>query len=365
MKPLVAADPSPTGHPQHPSQASAEMGRVYAPISDHLAAVNARLRQELQSRYEAITPILRHGTQLGGKRLRPALLLLSALVTEQHLESVVLRPHGTNRLPAISDDHITMATVIEMVHTATLVHDDVLDNAATRRHTPTVNMRWNRDTSILLGDYLFAQSFSLATTLSSAVASTQACRWVGQAAQQVCEGELRQVLSRDQESIDEETYLDILRGKTAELTSVSCQLGCSLSGGDPELIAALGSYGNDLGIAFQIADDYLDLWGDANEIGKTLGTDLVQGKFTLPLIRLLHSDVPTVAAEARAALRAAPPERLARVLPLLSNSDAAEYTRKVANRFRCSAISAIEHLAPSPARDSLIEIANFSVGRRI
>ncbi|WP_146392605.1 polyprenyl synthetase family protein [Allorhodopirellula solitaria] len=341
------------------------MRRVYAPISDHLAAVDARLRRELQSRYEAIAPVLRHGTQLGGKRLRPALLLLSAVATEHHLDSLDAQPAPGNDGDTIRDDHITMATVIEMVHTATLVHDDVLDKAATRRHTPTINAKWDSDTSILLGDYLFAQSFSLAATLSSPVASTQACRWVGQAAQQVCEGELRQILSRDHLGMDEQTYLDILRGKTAELTSVSCRLGCSLSGGDPELAAALSCYGNDLGIAFQIADDYLDLWGDADEIGKTLGTDLIQGKLTLPLIRLLHSGDAALAAETQAALQAAPAERLARVLPLLSNSDAAEYTRGVANRFRRSAISAIEHLRPSPALDSLIEIAHFSVARRI
>ncbi len=337
------------------------MQRVYAAVADHLSAVDARLHRELQSRYEAIVPVLRHGTQLGGKRLRPALLLLSAVATEHHHAAQASPPDQRTDHGALTDDHITMATVVEMVHTATLVHDDVLDKATTRRHAPTINAKWSDDTSILLGDYLFAQSFYLAATLPS----TRACRWVGRAAQQVCEGELRQVLARDWLDIDEETYLDILRGKTAELTSVACRLGCSLSGGDNELVAALSEYGNDLGIAFQIADDCLDLWGHTEEIGKTLGTDLAQGKITLPLIRLLRHDDPSIASQTSDALRAAPQERLARILPLLSNSDAAEYTREVADRFRGSAIAAIEHLAPSPALDSLIEIANFSVGRRI
>lgn len=331
----------------HYSDAADAMSRVYRPIEREIAAVDARLHLELQSRYEALRPVLQHGTQLGGKRLRPALTLLSGLAS---------RPDR----PELTEDHIVMGTVVEMVHTATLIHDDVLDQADTRRHVPTVNARWNEDTSILLGDYLFAQSFSLAATLPS----TDACRWVGQAARAVCEGELRQVLGRDWLDIDEEVYLDVIRGKTGELTRVSCQLGALLSGADQATIDAFGRYGNDLGIAFQIADDVLDLWGDDSEVGKTLGTDLEQGKMTLPLIRLLCNADPSIAGEALDALRSEPHERLAKVLPLLQRSDAAEYTRKVANQFRQSAIDAISSLEPTAALDSLMTIADFSVDRK-
>ncbi len=357
--------------------AASAMMRVYQPIASDLKAVDARLHRELQSRYEALVPVLRHGTQLGGKRLRPALLLLSGIAAASPKES------GSPNSPApkvtstevaspdvasadqpsetkLSEDHIVMATVVEMVHTATLVHDDVLDNADTRRHVATINARWNNDTSILLGDYLFAQSFYLAATLPS----TLACRWVGQAAQAVCEGELRQVLGRDWLDIDEETYLDMIRGKTAELTRVSCQLGANLSGADEATVAAFGTYGNDLGIAFQIADDYLDLWGDDSEVGKTLGTDLLQGKITLPLIRLLRHDDAAIASQAYEALQAEPEKRLEKIRPLLAQSDAAEYTRQVADRYRSSAIEAIQNLPASPALQSLINIANFSVDRR-
>ncbi|WP_407652570.1 polyprenyl synthetase family protein [Aporhodopirellula aestuarii] len=345
------------------------MRQVYGPIVEHLVAVDARLHLELQSQYEALVPVLRHGTQLGGKRLRPALLLLSGLATSADLTKATDSPHHNDAIndndaarknELISDDHIVMATVVEMVHTATLVHDDVLDKADTRRHVPTINARWNDDTSILLGDYLFAQSFCLAATLPS----TLACRWVGQAAQRVCEGELRQILGRDWLDIDEETYLEIIRGKTAELTSVSCRLGAQLSGGDESLVAALGNYGNDLGIAFQIADDYLDLWGDGEQVGKTLGTDLAQGKITLPLIRLLRHENTNIASQAIDALRAEPAERMRRIGPLLRKSDAGEYTRDIADQYRRSAIAAIDSLAPSPALESLIRIADFSVDRR-
>ncbi|MCC9657591.1 polyprenyl synthetase family protein [Rhodopirellula halodulae] len=332
---------------------------IYGPIAKSLAAVDARLHRELQSRYEALMPVLRHGTQLGGKRLRPALLLLSgkAMQADQAARSNV-QANGDDG--ESSDDHVVMATVVEMVHTATLVHDDVLDKASTRRHVPTINARWNDDTSILLGDYLFAQSFYLAATLPS----TLACRLVGEAAQKVCEGELRQVLGRDWLDIDEETYLDIIRGKTAELTRVACQLGAELSGGSEEDVAAFATFGNDLGIAFQIADDFLDLWGDDDNVGKTLGTDLQQGKITLPLIRLLRHEDTSVATAALDALRLPPEDRLGRVMPLLRKSDAADYTRQVAEKYRRSAIEAIGRFKPSLALESLKTIADFAVDRR-
>lgn len=329
-----------------PSDQAATMRQIYAPIASQLRRVDERLHRELQSRYECLMPVLRHGTQLGGKRLRPALLLLSGQAI------------APDRAP--DDDHIVMATVIEMVHTATLVHDDVLDKADTRRHVPTINARWDTDTSILLGDYLFAQSFELAATLPS----TRACRWVGRAARGVCEGELRQVLSRDWLDIDQETYFDILRGKTAELTRVACQLGGDLSGASEAEIDALGQFGNDLGIAFQIADDLLDLWGDDEHVGKTLGTDIQQGKMTLPLIRICRGEDTELAKKAIEALRMPSDQRLNAVMPLLRQSDAAEFTARAAERYRDSAIEAISSLPESPATDSLRAIAHFSVQRR-
>lgn len=355
---------------QRPSSTASAMKVVYRPIAEDLAAVDARLHLELQSRYEALRPVLRHGTQLGGKRLRPALLLLSGLAGRTGAGGC---PSASGRADAsgqtdsnesldrrLSDDHIVMATVVEMVHTATLIHDDVLDRADCRRHVSTINARWNNDVSILLGDYLFAQSFYLAATLPS----TLGCRWVGQAAQAVCEGELRQVLGRDWLDIDEETYLDMIRGKTAELTRVSCQLGAQLSGADEATVDAFGKYGNDLGIAFQIADDFLDLWGDDSKVGKTLGTDLQQGKITLPLIHMLRHPDRQLAAATLDALRSAPDMRMAQIGPLLRQCDAAETTRGVAEQYRCGAIEAISHLPPTPALRSLVMIADFSVDRR-
>ncbi|MGB7347461.1 MAG: polyprenyl synthetase family protein [Pirellulaceae bacterium] len=316
---------------------------LYGPIAQSLTQIESRLSEQLQSPYEALVPLLRHGTQLGGKRLRPAMLLLAA--------SAVGR---------INETHLVLGTVIEMVHTATLVHDDVLDQASTRRHVPTINALHDNHTSILLGDFLFAQAFRLTATLDS----VDACRWVGDAARNVCVGELRQVLDRNQIDLDEETYLDILRGKTAELCSVACRLGAQHAGGSNEVVEALAEFGNSIGIAFQIADDYLDLWGDDQTVGKTLGTDLEQGKMTLPIIRLLDTCDDTDR-EAIVSIITGPINcRVTAIRQWLDHSDARDYTAATASRFQKTAIACLDVLDDSPAKECLQAIAKFAVDRR-
>ena len=318
------------------------LAALYGPIGGALADVEDRIHCELQSQYESLVPLLRHGTQLGGKRLRPAMLLLCAAAVNE-----------------INDSHIALGTVIEMVHTATLIHDDVLDEADTRRHVPTISSRWDNHTSILLGDFLFAQSFRLAAS----VGCTETFQMVGEAARRICEGELRQVLDRNVIDLDEETYIDILRGKTAELCQVACQLGSKHAGGDEAITTAMGQYGDAVGIAFQIADDYLDLWGDDKTVGKTLGTDIEQGKMTLPIIRLLE----TASADDRhrivAIITGPPAQRIDQIRDWLEASDARDYTAGVAKRYQQEAIDALRGLEPSQAKDCLLAIASFAVDR--
>ena len=323
-------------------QTNGLLRRLYGPIADHLEQVEKRLRSELQSPYEDVSALLRHGIQLGGKRLRPAIHLLMA-----------------EALGGADSNNVVIGAVLEMVHTATLVHDDVLDNAATRRHVPTINAQWNNHTSILLGDYLFAQSFRLAATLDS----TRTCQWVGEAARLVCEGELRQVLGRGDVQIDCETYFEIIQGKTAELCRVACSLAAAQSQCDPDVIDRLADYGNSLGIAFQIADDFLDLWGDDQSVGKTLGTDLEQGKITLPIIRLLESAAPSQRKSILSILSGPADRRLRSIQPLLQQSDAREFTMQTAAGFKNQALRAIEDLPASEAKDCLTAIAEFSVER--
>lgn len=321
----------------------ADFSTLYRPIRRSMSAVEARLKRELQSRDESLAPLLRHGTHLGGKRLRPAMVLLSgAAVGEIH------------------EQHIVLGTVVEMVHTATLIHDDVLDGADLRRHVQTVNAKWSDHLSILLGDYLFAQSFRLAATLDS----TEACRWIGEAARRVCEGEMRQLMHRDVLELDEQTYLEMIRGKTAELCQVACMLGARHAGADRDTVESLGQYGDAIGIAFQIADDVLDLWGDDQMIGKTLGTDLQQGKMTLPLIRLLETS-SSAERDALAAILHGPPEdRWRKIRPRLLDSDAADYTLAVARSYRDRALESLRPLTPSAAHNSLAALADLAISRR-
>ena len=186
-----------------------------------------------------------------------------------------------------------------MVHTATLVHDDILDESMVRRHAATVNAEWGDETAVLMGDYLFTHAFHLAASLET----TLACRWIGHATNLVCEGEMQQVHNRGNFDLDEDAYFAIIRGKTAELTAVSCRLGAHYAGAPEATVRAMDDYGRDLGVAFQIADDVLDLLGEERATGKSLGTDLEKQKLTLPLIRLLDT------ADARGRRPPPPPPR--------------------------------------------------------
>lgn len=318
--------------------------RLYGPVSDWLPRVEEALQAELQSRYESVAPLLRHGVQLGGKRLRPALVLLSAATVDPS---------------RVAETHVRLGVVLEMVHTATLIHDDVLDDAELRRRSPTVHSIWGEHAAILLGDYLFSQAFRLAATLPSTVA----CRWIGEAARRVCEGELRQVLARDALDLDEATYVEMIRGKTAELCGVACRMGSHFAGGTSQQTDGLQRYGEELGVAFQIADDYLDLWGDDQAMGKTLGSDLLQGKWTLPVLRTLQTASPSDRA-ALVTILSGPPERRAdEARPLMERGDAREYTRRTAEAHRDRAKSSLSTLPPGPARDSLDALADFAISR--
>lgn len=334
--------PHPPAHSPVSPQTNELLRQLYGPIVAPLADIEQKLRSELQSPYEDVSALLRHGVQLGGKRLRPAIHLLVAEALG-----------GTDR------NNVVIGAVLEMVHTATLVHDDVLDDATTRRHVPTINAQWNNHTSILLGDYLFAQSFRLAATLDN----TRTCQWVGEAARRVCEGELRQVLSRDDVAIDRETYFEIIQGKTAELCRVACSLAAAQAGCDAQQIDRIADYGNSLGIAFQIADDYLDLWGDDDTVGKTLGTDLEQGKITLPVIRLLETADSNSRKEILSIVRGPVDQRVALIRPWLDRSDAKSFTVATATRFKDRALAAIADLPPSEAKQCLEMIAEFSIER--
>jgi octaprenyl-diphosphate synthase len=318
------------------------LSMLYASIESELARVERRLQVELRSDHPQVHAVIRHGLGLGGKRLRPALLLLAG--------------QAVGRL---SDDHIVLAAVVEMIHTATLVHDDVLDEAVVRRHVDTVNARWNNETSVLLGDFLFTHAFYLSSTLDS----TYACRTIGRATNTVCDGELRQTLSSGDVNLSEEDYLAIVEAKTAELCACCCELGAHYAGGDAQAIARLAAFGRYLGIAFQIADDLLDLEGSEAATGKSLGTDLAKRKMTLPLIHARDA----MAAELRNGFLALLSDESGvdrdALLAVLVLHDSLAYARQQARRYAERALAELVGLADSPAKDALTAMAEFAIAR--
>ena len=223
---------------------------LYVPIQVGIHQVEEVLREVLRSKYPFVDDLVKYGFRLGGKRLRPALVLLSGLACG-----------------SFGSDHVLLAAAVEMIHTATLIHDDVLDEATMRRHLDTVNARWDNETSVLLGDYLFARALCLASSLEDVFAS----RELHNASRIMCEGELRQIESRGDYGLTEEQYYDIVRGKTAALTASCCRLGAHFSAADLEVEEALARYGLHLGVAFQIADDLLDVLGDEAQGRQVLG----------------------------------------------------------------------------------------------
>jgi octaprenyl-diphosphate synthase len=321
---------------------SRKLAAAYAPIAAELAEAERIFEAELGSRFPFVQQLVDHCANFRGKRLRPALVLLTG-----------------QACGGVTPAHPVLAAVVEMIHTATLVHDDVLDEAEIRRHAATVNADWGNETAVLLGDYLFTHSFHLAASLES----TLACRWIGRATNLVCEGEMQQVHNRGNFGLTESEYFAIIRGKTAELTAVSCRLGAHYAGASAAAVEAMEGYGRDLGVAFQIADDLLDIWGEESATGKSLGTDLEKQKLTLPLIRLLSTASPPTAAAVRRLLAGANPKHRHDLRPYLESSGALAYAWDRARHHAGLAAEALEILPDSPARSTLRSLAAYVVRR--
>lgn len=329
--------------PGDPPTIPSSLRELYTPVRDELAAVEDLLRVELTSDYPFVDLLAKHGFRLGGKRLRPALVLLSASALGN------LRP-----------EHVALAASVELIHTATLIHDDVLDEAEVRRHLDTVNARWNNEASVLLGDYLFSRSICLAASVDG----EYACRAIAEAARIMCEGELRQVHNRGNYHLSEEDYLDIISEKTGALLACCCRLGAHYAGADDACCADLVGYGQQLGIAFQIADDLLDLTGEEQTAGKSLGTDLLKQKATLPIIRVLATVPEMERTSLMADLAAGQPAWSEELHDLFARHAALDYTRDKARQFTRKASDHLATLPPSPAKASLEGLCEFVISRR-
>lgn len=248
----------------------AKLHNIYAPITRDIELLGRFMEEEFKSSEPFIYEILQHISRFRGKQIRPALLFLATRLTGGKVTSEVIKIGG----------------VLELIHTATLVHDDLLDGATLRRRVDTVHKRWGERPAILIGDFIYSRAFQLSTEVPGMA------QVLSVTSHTICEGELLQVGTRHDSEISEEIYFEIIRKKTAVLYAVACELGGVFSGLGPEECDLMWSFGMDLGMAFQIVDDCLDYSGRETVAGKSLGTDLRKGKLTLPLIYLRDSVPP-------------------------------------------------------------------------
>ncbi|MCC7349804.1 MAG: polyprenyl synthetase family protein [Phycisphaerales bacterium] len=313
-------------------------------IGPELAAVDRLFHLELSSGIKCVDALVKHVSRFRGKMLRPMLVLLTGKACGK-----------------LTDAHITIATVVEMVHMATLVHDDVLDEAELRRKGATINHLRGNEAAVLLGDYLISHSYHLCSSLDSQRAS----RAIARTTNQVCEGELLQIDNRNNLDLDEKTYTQIITHKTAVLCAACCELGASLAGAPASTVSRMEKFGLCLGIAFQIQDDILDILGHTSQVGKTLGIDIEKGKMTLPMIHFMKNAPHEHQELLRSLLSGHEPDQVEKIRNLILPSDSIEYARQQARQYTQQARKALADLPASPARDVLDAMADFVICRTL
>lgn len=332
-------------------------------ISDGFLRVEEVFANQLVSDLDPVDQMCEHVERYRGKMLRPMLVLLCGTAANPELNTL-LESDETDSL--ITDAHITCGAVCEMVHMATLVHDDVLDEAEIRRRGKTINAMKGNETSVILGDYLIASSYELCSSLNSPVPS----RIVGKASAIMCTGELLQLHNRNNLDLDEPTYFEILKRKTAALIGAACQLGAlSTLGFDQEsnpTVQALYGFGTDLGIAFQIQDDVLDLTGTVETVGKSVGRDLDKGKLTYPLIHhLSNADASTRADSIRLIQQAITGDQsnLEALIENIESTSSIQATQATAASYVEQAKVRLEHVPEGAGRMMLELIADAVIAR--
>ena len=319
--------------------------RLAAHLADDMAAVNALIRARMASEHAPRIPeVTAHLIEAGGKRLRPMLTLAAARLCGYA---------GT--------DHRKLAATVEFIHTATLLHDDVVDESQRRRGRPTANLLWDNKSSVLVGDYLFARSFQLMVETGS----LRVLDILANASAVIAEGEVLQLTAAQDLGTTEEIYLQVIRGKTAALFSAATEVGGVIAGVPEEQVRALHVYGDALGIAFQIADDLLDYGGSSATIGKNTGDDFRERKLTLPVIKAVAAaDAQERAFWVRVIEKGDQREDdLEQALALMARHDAMEAARADALRWSDTAHKALDILPDHPLRGMLADLAAYVVGR--
>ena len=304
--------------------------------------VDQVIRKRLHSDVALVRQVAEYIINSGGKRLRPALVILSAGAFDYH---------GTH--------HYDLAAVIEFIHTATLLHDDVVDGSALRRSSPTANALFGNAASVLVGDFVYSRSFQMMVDVDS----MRVMRVLADATNVIAEGEVLQLLNCHNADLDEQSYLKVIRYKTAKLFEAATRLGAILGNASTQDEEAMASYGMHLGTAFQLIDDVLDYSGDRQQTGKNIGDDLAEGKPTLPLIYAMQHGNENQAAIIRKAIEQGGLEEFETVLNTIHETRALDYTRAQAKVEAQAACAACAVLPRSNYRDSLLQLADFAVSR--
>jgi geranylgeranyl pyrophosphate synthase len=323
---------------------TATLSRLFATIEDDMQVVDATFRQKAASGLDLLNAASTYALNSPGKRLRTALTLLSGKLIEYRFEKLM-----------------RLSVAVEMVHLATLVHDDIIDNASTRRGTPTVNARYGDGVAILLGDYLFAKTAGLIAE----VEDFRVDRLFSEIVATVCEGTIIELLTARQLDLSLERYIQRISYKTACLMAGCCKGGAIVAGGTEAQIALLDQYGLNLGIAFQIIDDVLDYVGTTETIGKTAGNDLRQGLVTLPLIYAIENEHNGRKGELEALLRQTPPDEqaVAEVVAWVRSGPGIGQALELARHYGARARAVLSEFGQSPERAVLEELVDFVLAR--
>ena len=315
---------------------------VYTLIKDDKVEVDNVIRKRLHSDVVLVNQLSHYIINSGGKRLRPILLLLSARAFAYQ-----------------GYHHVPLAAVVEFIHTATLLHDDVVDASDMRRGRETANAIWGNEASVLVGDFLYSRAFQMMVE----VGSMPVMEILANATNVIAEGEVMQLMNCHEPNTTEETYLEVIRYKTAKLFEAATKLGAVISGRSSEEIEAMSRYGMHLGTAFQLIDDVLDYSHSSEQIGKNIGDDLAEGKPTLPLIYVMRHGSSDQVNIVRESIEKGGRENINAVIEAVMSTGAIDYTANAAKREAEKAISFLDVLPNSQYKQAMISLAKFSVNR--
>ena len=321
----------------------ADITQIHNLISDDMVSVNKLIEESLSSEVPLINQLGQYIINTGGKRLRPALVLLS---------SKIFKYQG--------NQDINLAAIIELIHTATLLHDDVVDASLLRRGHKTANQRWGNEASVLVGDFVYSRAFQMMVNVDS----LYVMQILSEATNTIAEGEVQQLINRHKPEISEDNYLNVIRNKTAKLFEAAAQLGAVISNKTKNEEKAMATYGRHLGTAFQLIDDVLDYSSSENELGKNIGSDLSQGNPTLPLLYAMWNGDKKQAKIIRDSISNGGLENISLIKDAINSTGAISYTAEIAKQESALAINTLNQLPSSEYLDALHSLAKFSVERQ-